>query len=94
MEKVILIAGMLNSCGRVFYWKDELAGKSFPLLIEDYGIGDYAIVENENGYDLIKIIGFVETTKDKVCKFANYKYENVKKFVKALKKEEVEQNCK
>ena len=47
-----LIAGKLNSDTFIRFWKTE----------ERYlYVGDYAIVENINDYDLVKIVGIVET---------------------------------
>lgn len=56
---VKMIAGKLNNTKCVYYWTVD---KDF-----DYEIGDYAIVENMNDYDLVKIIGTVETN-DKYLK--------------------------
>ena len=47
-----LIIGKLNN-GVINYWKSEFIPK----------IGDYAIVNNRNDYDLVKIIGTVETNE-------------------------------
>lgn len=70
-KKVILIAGMINASQRMLYWKSDL----------EVEIGEYAIVENTNGYDLIKVIGKIETNKNSAGKFSNTKYENMKKIV-------------
>lgn len=48
-----LIAGKLNNTNTTYYW---LVDKDL-----DFEIGDYAIVENMNDYDLVKIIGIVKT---------------------------------
>ena len=40
---VTLIAGVINATGKMLFWKDD-------NVIQ---IGDYAIVENMNGYDLV-----------------------------------------
>lgn len=57
-----IIAGKLNSDNIVRYWKvgDEI-----------FNVGDYAIVENKNDYDLVKIIGIVETNEKYASFFAN-----------------------
>lgn len=73
-EKVYLVAGVINATGKTFYWKDE----------KYINIGNYAIVENMNGFDLVKIIGRVETTKANASKFSNTKYENMKKTIKEI----------
>lgn len=54
-----LIAGKLNS-GITHFW--NVAEELY------FEIGDYAIVENKNDYDLVKIVGIVETNK-KYSKF-------------------------
>lgn len=69
MEKVNLIAGTINATGKTLFWKGE----------KYMSIGNYAIVENMNGYDLVKIVGKIETTKKEASKFSNTKYENMKK---------------
>lgn len=54
-ETIKLIAGKFNNYNTVCYWNiDEDM---------DFKIGDYAIVENKNDYDLVKIVGVVETTE-------------------------------
>ncbi len=73
-ERVYLIAGIINATGKVLYWKDE----------NYIFVGNYAIVENVNGYDLVKVVGRVETTKENVCKFSNTKYKNMKKTIKEI----------
>lgn len=49
-----LIAGKLNS-GTTNFW-------NIPENAV-YEIGDYAIVQNKNDYDLVKIVGIVETNE-------------------------------
>ena len=46
------ILGKLNRSHEVYYWRCD---GMYP------DVGDYAIVENINDYDLVKIIGIVET---------------------------------
>lgn len=70
-NRVILVAGTINATGKMLYWKNV-----FPV-----NIGNYAIVENMNGYDLIKVVGLVTTKESTVGKFSNTKYENMKKVV-------------
>lgn len=70
-QKVSLVAGVINATGKMFYWKDELGLE----------IGAYAIVQNMNGYDLIKVIGRVSTTKTNVSKFSNTKYGDMKQTI-------------
>lgn len=52
------ILGKLNKDSIVNYWNCQ----------EKCSVGDYAIVENRNDYDLVKIIGKVDTD-DKYEKF-------------------------
>ena len=72
---VTLIAGVINATGMMFYWKAEKY---------TYDTGNYALVENMNGYDLVKVVGVIETTKEDALKFSNTKYENMKKVVKRV----------
>lgn len=51
-----LIVGKFNSSNEMYYW-DISHFKDLP------NIGDYAIVENKNDYDLVKIIATVNTTE-------------------------------
>lgn len=79
-EQVILIAGMINAIGRTLYWKSD----------RKISIGDYAIVENMNGYDLIKVMGIVYTTKSNARKISNVKYEDMKNIIQRIQKELIE----
>lgn len=56
-----LIIGKLNGANIINYWNTS-------DFILDVPVGDYAIVENINDYDLVKIIGIVETD-EKYTKF-------------------------
>ena len=64
-NKIKLIAGKINNCNSIYYWKIETYVK--------FKIGDYAIVENMNDYDLVKIIGVVETKEEYVKFITNCK---------------------
>lgn len=75
-EAVYLIAGLINATNRVLWWKDE----------KYISVGNYAIVENINGYDLVKVVGRLATTKKEVSRFSNTKYENMKKTVAEVSK--------
>lgn len=79
-ETVTLIAGVINATGKMLFWKDD----------NDIQIGDYAIVENMNGYDLVKVIGIVLTTEKEANKFSNTRYENMKKTIYPISKEDIE----
>ena len=83
MNKVYLIAGVFNSIGEPLYWVIE------GILGKDV-IGDYAIVENRNGYDLVKIVGIVETTEENTEIFSETNYKNMKKVIKILEKSQIE----
>lgn len=78
LDTITIIAGRLNNACTTFYWQID----------EDmsYSIGDYAIVENMQGYDLVKIVGIVETTKDYARFITNSK--TLKKVVQIIDKEE------
>lgn len=79
-ETVTLIAGVINATGKMLFWKDD----------NDIQIGDYVIVENMNGYDLVKVIGIVLTTEKEASKFSNTRYENMKKTIYPIPKEGIE----
>lgn len=57
-----VIIGKINSDNTIGCWN---VGKDYT---PDVIVGDYAIVENKNDYDLVKVIGIVETN-DKYGKF-------------------------
>ena len=79
---VILIAGVINATGITLYWKSD----------SEINIGDYAIVENKQGYDLVKVTGILYTTRENAIKFSNTKYENMKKVIQGIKKELIEKH--
>ncbi|MCI8272749.1 MAG: hypothetical protein HFJ55_01545 [Clostridia bacterium] len=81
-KKVVLIAGIINATGRNLFWKNENG--------LDINVGDYATVENMNGYDLIKVTGKIETTEKNASKFSNTKYYNMKKVTRVIVKELIE----
>lgn len=81
-KKITLIAGVINATGRNLFWKNEKG--------LDINLGDYAVVENMKGHDLIKVTGKIETTEENASKFSNTKYCNMKKVTKALIKELIE----
>lgn len=60
-----LIAGKINSDNVVRYWNLD---RENAIDVAVIGIGNYAIVENKNDYDLVKIVGIVETN-EKYAKF-------------------------
>ena len=79
-NNVILIEGTINATGKTLYWKSH----------RKVSIGDYAVVENMNGYDLIKVVGIVTTTKSNASKFSNTKYGNMKNVINGIQKELIE----
>ena len=81
-EKVDLIAGRLNNRnGETLYWKLE--------KMMSCKLGDFAVVENANGYDLVEICGFITTTKSKASYFSRTKYENMKSVIMIIEKEQL-----
>ncbi len=73
-EKIRLVIGVINSTGKALFWRDE----NYMQL------GNYAIVENKDGYDLIKIIAKVETTKANAKRLTNTEYENIKNTIQEI----------
>lgn len=71
-----LILGKLNN-GAIFYW-------DISHMQLKPSVGDYAVVENKNNYDLAKIIEIVETS-EKYCKLLTHGCE-LKKAVCLLKR--------
>ena len=86
MNKVYLIAGTINLTKETLYWTLE------GILGKDNIIGDYAIVESRDSYDLVKIVGIVETTEENARKFSKHGYKNMKKVIKILEKSQIEVN--
>ena len=77
-DDVILMAGKINATGKVLFWKIEK-----EQVAE---IGDYAIVENIEGYDLVQIMGYVLTKRELTRYISNTKYENMKEVKMTIKK--------
>lgn len=78
MGEIYLVAGMINATRKTLYWKTSTISTD---------IGDYAIVENNGGYDLIKIVGIVETTKENAIRISNTAYEDMKNVKMIISKE-------
>lgn len=78
MKEVYLVAGMINATRKTLFWKTSTIA---------INIGDYAIVENNGGYDLIKIVGIVETTKENAIRISNTAYEDMKNVKMIISKE-------
>ena len=81
-QSVDLIAGRLNRGTETLYWKME--------KMMSCKLGDYAIVENANGYDLVKICGFITTMQSQASYFSKTKYENMKKVIMIMDEEIIE----
>ena len=79
-KKVILIAGIINATGTLLYWKSD----------REIRVGDYAIVENKQGYDLIKSVGIVYTTEENAFNFSKTNYKNMKRVIQGYQCELVE----
>lgn len=62
MKEVTLIVGKLN-CGWTGFWQTD--AKSIR-------IGSYAIVENKDGYDLVRMVGIVRTTLEMAMELTNH----------------------
>lgn len=77
---VTLIAGVINATGKMLFWKDDC----------EMQVGDYAVVENMNGYDLVKVVGTILTTEKEASRFSNTRYENMKKTVYPISKNDIE----
>lgn len=75
-----LIIGKLNNCNLTYFWEKDENNEIFE-------IGDYAIVENVNDYDLVKIVG-ITFTKDEYMKFITNRNQN-KKVIKIIKRNEI-----
>ena len=74
-NQVLLIAGILNATGKLLYWRVD------NISLE---VGDYAVVENMSGHDLVKVAGIICTEKKLVRKFSNVEYESMKKAIKKV----------
>lgn len=79
-----LIAGVINSMpNMVYFWLGDKNKDSFK-------IGDYAIVENLNSYDLVKIVGIVWTNEENLKSITKKDLAKMKKVIKYIPKEELE----
>lgn len=81
-ERIKYIAGRLNNCNATYFWNID--------SYMDFEIGDYAIVENMNDYDLIKIIGIIETTEKYAKYISNHKIN--KKVVSIIDREDIRED--
>ena len=62
-----LIIGKFNVSNKIAYW--SIGEKYTP----DVAINDYAIVENKDDFDLVKIIGIVETNEEHAKELSSYR---------------------
>ena len=84
MMNLYLIAGVINSMpNMVYFW---LGDKN----IDSFKIGDYAIVENLNSYDLVKIAGIVWTNEENLKSITKKDLAKMKKVIKYIPREELE----
>ena len=79
-----LIAGVINSMpNMVYFWLGNKGTDSFK-------IGDYAIVENLNSYDLVKIAGIIWTNEDNLKSITKKDLAKMKKVIRHIPKAELE----
>ena len=79
-----LIAGVINSMpNMVYFWLGDKNKDSFK-------IGDYAIVENLNSYDLVKIAGIVWTNEENLKSITKKDLAKMKRVIKYIPKDELE----
>ena len=84
MKNLYLIAGVINSMpNAVYFW---LGNKN----MDSFKIGDYAIVENLSSYDLVKIAGIVFTNEDNLKTITKNNLAKMKRVIKYIPKEELE----
>lgn len=62
-----LIIWKFNVSNKIAYW--SIGEKYTP----DVAINDYAIVENKDDFDLVKIIGIVETNEEHAKELSSYR---------------------
>lgn len=78
---ITVIAGKINNQNATYYWLAKTEAKD---------VGDYAIVENGQSFDLVKIIGVTYTTPEYVSELSKTKFEKMKKVIRFIRKEELE----
>lgn len=79
MKEIYLIMGTFDNVpNKVFYWVDETNS--------EFNLGDYAIVEFNNVYKIVSIVGYLRTTEHGLFILTGKKLKNasrVKQIVKA-----------
>ena len=89
MMNICLIAGVINAGvinavpNQCYFW---LGTKSTDC----FKINDYAIVENKQGYDLVKIAGIVWTNEDNLKIITRNNLSKMKKVIRYIPREEIE----
>ena len=84
MMNICLIAGVINAVpDQCYFW---LGTKSTDC----FKIDDYAIVENKQGYDLVKIVGIVWTNEDNLKIITRNNLSKMKKVIRYISREEIE----
>ena len=84
MMNIYLIAGVINAVqNQCYFW---LGTKSTDC----FKINDYAIVENKQGYDLVKIVGIVWTDEANLKAISKNSLKKMKKVIRYIPREEIE----
>lgn len=84
MMNIYLIAGVINAVqNQCYFW---LGTKN----TERFKINDYAIVENKQGYDLVKIVGIVWTDEANLKAISKNSLKKMKKVIRYIAREEIE----
>lgn len=89
MMNICLIAGVINAGvinavpNQCYFW---LGTKSTDC----FKINDYAIVENKQGYDLVKIVGIVWTDEANLKTISKNSLKKMKKVIRYIPREEIE----
>ena len=84
MMNIYLIAGAINAVpNQCYFW---LGTKSTDC----FKINDYAIVENKQGYDLVKIVGIVWTDEANLKTISKNSLKKMKKVIRYIPREEIE----
>lgn len=84
MMNIYLIAGVINAVqNQCYFW---LGTKSTDC----FKINDYAIVENKQGYDLVKIVGIVWTDEANLKTISKNSLKKMKKVIRYIPREEIE----
>lgn len=84
MMNIYLIAGKLNAVpDQCYFW---LGTKSTDC----FKINDYAIVENKQSYDLVKIVGIVWTDEANLKTISKNSLKKMKKVIRYIPRDEIE----